>query len=68
MTNKSVPSQERLTKKSIVFPISSFGKEEYPEGEVVGEHIKVTTDFLVELGEKYYFCSFRIQIKNVPGP
>jgi len=30
MTNKSVPSQERLTKKSIVFPISSFGKEEYP--------------------------------------
>lgn len=29
---------------------------------------KVTTDFIVELGEKYYFCSFRIQIKNVPVP
>ena len=38
---KSQLSQLGLTKKSVESPISSFWKEEYPQGEVVGKKIDI---------------------------
>ena len=35
--NQTVVSPLGVTKKSVVSQFSSFGKEEYPQGEVVGK-------------------------------
>ena len=41
LTKKSVESYMGLTKKSVLSPISSFWKEEYPQGEVVGKKMDI---------------------------